>query len=360
MTMEEVISRENLMVLINEAKRKGVDSFSIVEPYFDAEMIRVNCKKSSYEVELSGKDSFGPFPSRENYWDKADIPDFQDYKDCLISSGIVKFANWNEFKKWIEYHYKSEQDPTLSSRSVFLSIDTNMAYYRLISRRFPIEINESTIFANDFDYLLSSIVESEIDHKIKAKYGQSDLKMLGMYTKIGDIRFNFRNRGKLKTRRAKFATQELNYLRGQLNAARVKGNASKTDSEKNDYRIVESLENFSWSKNIKVALISSDRNMGNHAENSEIPYFVLEIPHSIPKNNTVNSNIILNLLHDLALFFGAIRLPELETTLFGVWGGKRDIDYQNESVKAWINPNSELIDEVKRDLKIIKSLNYPI
>ena len=358
--MEEVITKDNLMVLMNEVKRQGIDSFTVIEPYFKSEMLTINIKDGFYEVELSGKDAFGPYPSKEDYWDKADIPDFEDYKDCLVSSGIVKFDNWKEFKEWIEYHYKSEQDPTLSSRSVFLTIDTNMAYYRMISRRFPFEINGSTIHADDFDYLLSSIVEEEVDHKIKDKYNNSDLKMLGMYTEIGDLRFNFRNRGKLKTRKAKFATQELNYLRGELNAARIKGNASKTDKEKNDIRIVESLENFSWSRNIEVALISADRNMGNHAENSEIPYFILDLPHSIPRKNEVQGDILQNLLHDLALSFGAIKMPELETTLFGIWGGKRDIDYSNESVRAWINPNSELKDGLKRDLNVINSLNDPV
>ncbi|MFO7793104.1 MAG: hypothetical protein R6W73_09050 [Candidatus Saliniplasma sp.] len=359
--MEEVLTKDRLMMLLNEAEKKGIDRFTITEPYTDTQLIEVIPKDGSYNVILSGKDKFGPYPSEEDYWDREDIPDFYDYKECLISSGLVEFDNWLEFKEWVKYLYKSEVDPTLASTSVFMSIDTNLAYFRLFSRRFPLEYEEGTVIrAEDFDYLLSSIVENEIDHKIKDKYDNSDLKMMGMYTKIGDIRFNFRNRGKLSTRRAKFATEELNYLRGKLNAARIKGTPSKTDSEKNDIRIVESLEKFSWDRNIVVALVSTDRNMGNHAENSEIPYFILEMPKSIPRENLVESDIVLNLMHDLALTFGAVKIPELKTTLFGIWGGKRDEDYWNESVKAWINPGSELKDHIKKDIDIIESLEGPV
>lgn len=357
--MERAIEKEDLMVILNELERQEIDHISIEEPYFGNKILDIDITGKKYRVGLHGKNDFETPASKDDYWDRDEIPGFYEYKECLISAGLIKFDNWDEFKDWVEYLYKSEVDPTVASKSVFLSIDTNMAYYRLISRRFPLEIDGTTIKANDFDYLLSSIVEGEIDHHIRDKYDSSDLKMMGMYTDIGDLRFNFRNRGKLETRKAKFATQELNYLRGELNAARVKGNESKVDSEKNDIRIVESLENFAWTKNIVTALISSDRNMGNHAENSEIPYFVLEMPSSIPRENEVGADIILNILHDIALFFGAVKIPELSTTLFGIWGGKRDEDYKNESVKAWINPGADIVDEVKRDLDVIESLTGP-
>lgn len=357
--MEEVFTKRDLMMFLNEVKREGVERFTVEEPFFETTLLEVEVSPTYYDLELSGKDRFGPYPDSDKYWDVDDVPDFYDYKDCLISSTLIPYSNWDRFTEWLGHLYKSETDPTLSSRSVFLSIDTNMAFYRLISRNFPIEANGESIQAADFDYLLSSIVESEIDHHISSKYNSSDLKMMGLYTDIGDIRFNFRNRGKLMTRKAKFATQELNFLRGELNAARVKGSPSKTDSEKNDIRIVESLEKFSWSKNIVVALISSDRNMGNHAENSEIPYFVLEQPHRVPKEQKADEGVMLNLLHDLALSFGAVKLPELETTLFGIWGGKTDGDYRDEGVKAWINPNSAIEEDVKKDLKLINSLTGP-
>lgn len=354
--MEKVVDKRDLMTLINEIQDNGIDSFTVHEPFFGGKMLDIAILDDGYEIELSGKDEFGSCPSKEKYWDRDDIPDFYDYKECLISSGLVKFDNWNDFVDWIEYLYRSEIDPTLSSKSVFLSIDTNMAYYRMISRRFPIKTDKNVIPASDFDYLLSSIVEGEIDHRIKDKYDNSDLKMMGLHTQIGDLRFNFRNRGKLRTRKAKFATEELNYLRGELNAARVSGNPSKKDSEKNDIRIVDSLEKFSWSKNISVALLSSDRNMGNHAENSEVPYFIFEMPSSVSSRHEVGPDILLNLLHDLALTFGAVKLPELETTLFGIWGGKRDLDYRSEAVKLWMNPNSSLKDGFKRDLEVIDSI----
>lgn len=352
--MEKVVPKERLMVLLN-AMEGG--EFTVKEPFFDTTLLDVSKKGGRYEVKLSGKNDFGPFPSEDEYWDVDDLPGFYDYKDCLISSGLVHFDNWDEFKGWIEELHEAEIDPTMASQSVFLTIDTNMAYFRLISRRFPLETDGVTVTAEDFDHLLSSIVEGEVDHYIKGKYGESELKMMGMYTDIGDIRFNFRNRGKLKTRKAKFATQELNYLRGELNAARVKATSSKTDAEENDIRIVESIERFSWDRNIVPALISSDRNMGNHAENCEIPHFILEIPGSIPRKNEVGSGVVMNLLHDLALTFGAVKIPEIGTTLFGIWGGKRDVDYENESVKVWVNPGSGVRDVVKRELDIMDAIS---
>lgn len=355
--MEKVFEKSELMVFLNQLKEKEIEEFEILEPYFENKLLKVNIKDENYEIELTGKEAFDIPISRDEYWDKKEIPGFKEYKESLVSAGFVEYENWEEFKEWILYLYKSETDPGLSSEAVFLSIDTNLAYYRLISRWFPIEYDDFTIQAKDFDYLLSSIVESEIDHHIKEKYDDSDLKMMGLHTEIGDIRYEFRNRGRLETRKSKFATEELSYLRGELNAARVKKSGSKTDSERNDILIVESLEDFCWDKNIDVALISTDRNMGNHAENAEVAYFVLELPHSIPKKKEVNSKILLNLLHDFALMYGMIEIPDLSTKLLGIWGGKRDDHYKKECVKAWVNPGSPIESEVKRDKKIMESLN---
>lgn len=355
--MEEVLNKRNLVMLLNEIENQDIDEFEIREPYFNNRLLKVKIKDEEYEIELSSKKNLEVPVSKEEYWDEKEIPGFNEYKECLISSGLVDFQNWNDFKDWIHYFYKSEKEPGLSSESVFLTIDTNIAYYRLISRRFPLRYDGTKIRSEDFDYLLSSIVEGEIDHHIRDKYHKSDLKMMGLHSKIGDIRYKFRNRGTLETRKAKFATEELNHLRGELNAARIKGNASKTDSEKNDIRIVESLEKFGWDKNIDVALISTDRNMANHAENSEVPFFILEMPHKLQRKNVVGDETLLNLLHDLALMFGAVQIPELSTTLFGIWGGKKDSHYSHECVKLWINPGSSLESPLKRDVKVINSLS---
>ena len=354
--MEEIFSKKELMMFLNQIRQEDLSKFEIIEPYFENRLLKIEIKEEGFEVELTGKNDFEMPISKDEYWDKDEIPGFQEYKEGLISSGFVEYENWDDFKKWARSLYQSEMDPGLSSESVFLTIDTNLAYYRFISRKFPLEYEDITIQAKDFDYLLSSIVESEIDHHIKNKYGDSDLKMMGIHTKIGDIRYEFRNRGTLETRKSKFATEELNYLRGELNSARVKRKGSKTDSERNDILIVESLEDFCWDKNIDVALISTDRNMGNHAENAEIAFFVLEMPHSIPKKKKVGSDIILNLLHDFALMFGVIKITELSTSLFGIWGGKKDEHYKKESVKAWVNPGSPIESQLKREKSIMDSL----
>jgi len=356
--MKEVMTKEQLMMLLNEMREEDLKGFTVIEPYFKNRLLKIELTPDGYEIELSGKKDMEMPISKSEYWDKKEIPGFNEYKEALISSGFVDFDNWDEFKEWIGYLYKTEKRPDLSSESIFLTIDTNLAYYRLISRRFPLRYDGTIIRAEDFDYLLSSIVEGEVDHHIRDKYHNSDLKLMGLHTKIDDIRYNFRNRGTLETRKSKFATEELNYLRGELNAARIRGNASKTDSEKNDIRIVESLESFGWDKRIDVGLISTDRNMGNHAENHEIPFFVLEMPHSIPRKRVVGCDIVLNLLHDLALMFGAVKIPEINAVLFGIWGGKKDLDYRDESVEAWINAVSPIESAVKRDMKVIKDLDH--
>ncbi len=354
--MEEIFTQKELTIFLNKIREEGLSSFEVVDPYFENRLLKIELKDELYEVELTGNGDYEVPISKDEYWDKKEIPGFKEYKECLLSSGFVKYENWEDFKTWIRSLYQSEKDPGLSSESVFLTIDTNLAYYRFISRKFPLEYEDMKIKAEDFDYMLSSIVESEIDHHIRDKYDDSDLKMMGMHTEIGDVRYEFRNRGTFETRKSKFATEELNYLRGELNSARVKGRGSKTDSERNDILIVESLEEFCWDKNIDVALISTDRNMGNHAENAEIAFFILEMPHSIPKRKKVGPDIVLNLLHDMALMYGMIKIPELSTDLLGIWGGKTDQHYSDGCVKAWVNPGSPIESQVKREKKILNSL----
>lgn len=351
--MDDVIKKRELMLLLNDAYKEGITEFTVEEPYFKTSMLKVDLDDDT--VTLSPKDEFKKPETLSNYWDSSDIPGFDDYKDCLLSSGLIDYSNWSNFVEWVGFLHRNKTDPTLSSRSIYLAIDTNLAYLRLLSRRFPLRYDDKSIQLAEFDYIVSSIVEGEVDHRITAKYTEADLKMMGMYTDIGDIRYNFRNRGKLSTRKAKFANLELSYIRENLNSVRVKGTACKTDSEKNDIRIVESLESFAWSKDITPALISADRNMGNHAENAEIPYFILEFPERTSKIISVGTDTLLNLLHDLALTFGAVKIPEMETTLFGIWAGKMDSDYRNESVQAWVNANSIIERRVKRDLKVLRN-----
>ncbi len=209
--MEEILSKKELMILLNQLREEDLSSFDIIEPYFGNRLLKVEIKEDNYEVELTGKSDFDIPISKDEYWDKDELPGFKEYKECLISSGFVEYDNWDDFKTWIRALYQNEKDPGLSSESVFLTIDTNLAYYRFISRNFPLEYKDIVIGAEDFDYLLSSIVESEIDHHIRDKYDDSDLKMMGMHTEIGDVRYEFRNRGRLETRKSKFATEELNY-----------------------------------------------------------------------------------------------------------------------------------------------------
>ena len=65
------------------------------------------------------------------------------------------------------------------------------------------------------------------------------------------------------------------------------------------------------------------------------------------------------MFHDLAVTFGVILLSGAGVIIFGEWKGKTNQDYTNGNLKISVDENSNIHDDLVRDLDLCeKMLNF--
>ena len=102
-----------------------------------------------------------------------------------------------------------------------------------------------------------------------------------------------------------------------------------------------------------VLLLTADDNMRVHARNFRLSSQLLVIPHEVPRTLPADQWGMANILYDLAIHFGIIRLSGLGIILLGEWMGKSVQDYLDEKVKIIVDKGSSIGDDLMRDISIV-------
>ena len=66
--------------------------------------------------------------------------------------------------------------------------------------------------------------------------------------------------------------------------------------------------------------------------------------------------MLQHLLHDMAVTFGVIEMKDVGITILGIWGGHELQDTEQENVKLLIHGKNEIIDELKKTLRICREI----
>jgi hypothetical protein len=264
-----------------------------------------------------------------------ELPSFSDLRNCLLSSGFLNYKNETEVTRKLLELREEARDPNKRPRPVFVAVDTNILYDRFLSRHLPLkdEVTGRTVEATDFRYVLSEIVQMEIDSKIIHKYSREEIQGLASVMSHPELLKEFANASGRRERTAKLAFNEMTYLQTELRALRIKGTAAR-DKEMNDIEIARSYKQWARNGDFEVFLLTADEDMVNHARTSELMTMQLELPFAVPEHARIDPWKVSDLVYDLAVTFGVISLDNEEMLVFGEWGGKSSTDYIRENVKV--------------------------
>ena len=332
-----VMSRAELQVLTNSIYRSDTRYVHVEYPLYELELFTLDIAKPEL-TKIVRPDRLDWARSTRKPLDRSvsadELPTFNDLKNCLLSSGFLVYKNEQDITRELADLKDEVRDPNKRPRPVFVAVDTNVLYERFLSRHMPLKDAETsrTVAATDFRYVLSEIVQIEIDSRITHKYSRDEIQGLVVALGHADLLREFSNGSGRKERLAKLAFNEVNYVLTELRALRIRGTPAK-GREENDIEIAQSYKNWARSGQYDVFLLTADEDMVNHARASELMTLQLEFPYDVPEHDRIDPWRMSDLIYDLAVVFGVIALND-STLIFGEWAGKGSSDYQHENVKV--------------------------
>lgn len=356
---ELVMTRQELQILTNSLYRGDRRYVHVSYPFYDLELFTLDINRPEL-THIVRPDAFDWARTSKKPLDRSfsadELPSFSDLRNCLLSSGFLDYKNEAEIARKLVDLRDEARDPNKRPRPVFVAVDTNILYNRFLSRHFPMrdESRTSSVEATDFRYVLSEIVQIEIDSKITHKYSRDEIQALAGVLAHPELLREFANASGRRERVAKLAFNEMNHLLTELKALRIKGSAVR-GKERNDIEIAQSYKHWARGGDYDVFLLTADEDMVNHARTSELMTLQLELPFAVPEHSRIDPWKTSDLLYDLAVTFGAISLDNAGMLLLGEWGGKSSSDYQREKVKVGLLDESAY-PEVARQLEICRKV----
>ncbi len=352
---EMIVGRDMLMVLFNELFSIGKDSFGVKYPFYDVNLFDFH---SDFRIRnVISREKLADIRS-EHFPDSsflmADLPGYGELETSFLSCGALEYANWDEFKKWMNDLVTESRDPRRMTGSLCFAIDTNVLYNRFFSGYLPSK--EMDFDMEDVEVAISDHVREEISNRIKYKYRSGNLTKLKKVFSNPQHLHEFPNRNMLLTRKAKLAQKELDAFTRELSAPPVEPSKAPGDKEEMDIEIVKSYRTFGQQCGMNTALITMDQNMADHAKNHRLLYHTLVLPHRPFKGGFVGPWCSLQMFHNLAVLFGVITLSRTGVLIFGEWKGKTSQDYTNERLKLVIDERSTVHDKLVRNLDLCKSI----
>lgn len=356
---ELVMSRRELQILTNSIHRGDKRYIHVSYPFYEVELFTLDIEKPEL-TNLVKPEDFDWSRTAKKPLDRSfsadELPSFTDFKNCLLSSGFVNYKNEAEITRKLLELREEAKDPNKRPRPVFVAVDTNILYNRFLSRHLPLKDEETgaIVEASDFRYVLSEIVQMELDSRITHKYSRDEIQGLSSVLSHPELLREFSNGSGRRERIAKLAFNEMSYLLTELKALRIKGTMAK-GKERNDIEIAQSYKNWARSGDYDVFLLTADEDMVNHAMASELMTLQLEMPYDVPAHARIDAWRLSDLLYDLALVFGALSLDNEGMVVLGEWGGKSSSDYIGERVKVRFGENGKA-DEVSKQLDICRRI----
>ncbi len=333
-----IISKDEIYVLLNEFLLRGSEEISVSYPLMELPLFTLNLENFRVHdiVGMKEMDSIRKKYARGEFL-RRDLPDYYDLIDSFLSAALLDFENQEEINEEFKILRESIRNKKVFIKPLFLGIDTNVAYYRLVSRR----------IGRKFEYVISQIVVDEIDARIHTKYTG---RMLYHFEELPyhHLIHEFANGSVKESRKAKNAMNELYYLFDVLDALRTGEITETKDKEIRDREIAKQYREFGDNFDGEVVLLTADKDMVFHAQAQGLSSIYYKLPHKLDVNK-VDPLKVPSLFYDLTLNFGMLKLNN--TILLGEWRGKEADDYMNERIKIY-NVDSS----VAKDIRICRGV----
>lgn len=108
--------------------------------------------------------------------------------------------------------------------------------------------------------------------------------------------------------------------------------ADEVESDRGDEAIVGAYDDYNREHRTQVILFSNDRTFVQRATSHTLLCHRVEFPDDLPRTATVTWADLAQLCYVMAVLFGVLVLPKV--TLYGVWRGKEELDWQHERLQV--------------------------
>jgi hypothetical protein len=336
------VARSNLSVLFNRLYDRGDDRFEIRHPAdqvgtlatvelgaHDESTVRFDHQRESYtQARREVQRRYG-----DDVFD--DLPDPQQYVNAVLASGAVPIENRDELIEFLDRY--GDPDLLAGHPPVAVGIDTNLLTWRvdrILGLRDP---NTGIGYVNGF--VLATGVRDELDWDYKCH--DTD-PFEAAYGEAGE---EYWNQPLGAARVGRLGLQTYRQIRDIQQADEI-------ESDEGDDAIVAAYDDYDRDHRSDVLLFSNDRTFVERARGHTLLSHRIEFPDDLPKETTVSWRELEHLLYLFAVVFGVLEVPA--TTVFGVWRGKDQLDWQHQRVKLDCrSPNLRL--ELEGDLSVVES-----
>lgn len=336
------VKREHLTVLLNRLYDRGDETFTIDHPSDEiGELLRVTLDGYDSCTVRFDTDMDDYAATRQQlaleYGDRVaeDLPEVTAFRNAVIASGIIGFANQDEIKTFLDRY--GDPDLMAGHPPVFAGFDTNLMPWR-IDRVLGLHDPEQGVgYVNGF--VLATGIRDELDWDYKCHDTDPFTDAFGQpYEEYWNQPLGAARIGRL----------------GLLTYRRIRDieQAVEIQSDEGDEAIIGAYDTYDQDQRSDIILFSNDRNFVERARAHRLLGQHVAFPDTFPREATATWRELELLLYMLAVVFGVIEVPSV--TIHGVWRGKDELDWQYERVKLDAR-SPKLEPKLEGDLAIVES-----
>jgi len=336
------VKHGDLTVLLNRLYDRGEDTFAVEHPADGiGELLRVSLAghdecgiefTTSLQEYSSARQDVGR-PHSDRVFE--DLPEPGEFCNAVLASGVLDPANRDDLETFLTRY--GDPDLMAGHAPVFAGFDTNVMPWR-IDRLLGLHDPDGGVgYVNGF--ILATGVRDELDWDYKCHDTDPFVEAFG-------------------DRFEAYWNQPLGSARigrlGMLSYRRIRDieQAVEIESGEGDESIIDAYDAYDREYRSEILLFSNDRNFVERARAHSLLGHRVEFPDEFPEEATASWRDIETLLYMLAVVFGIIEVPSV--TIYGVWRGKDELDWQHERLK--LNARSpKLASNLEGDLSIVES-----
>jgi len=336
------VKRNHITVLLNRLYDRGDDVFIVDHPADEVDqLLRIELDDFNectihFDTDLSAYSAAREEIGRR-YPEQVfkDLPDANDFRNTMLASGILEPANQDDIKTFLGRY--GDPDLMAGHPPVFAGIDTNLMPWRIDRVLGLNEPRDGLGYVNGF--VLATGVRDELDWDYKCHNTDPFVDAFGqVYDDYWNQPLGSARIGRL----------------GLLTYRRIRDieQAVEVQSKQGDKEIIAAYDEYNRDYRSDVLLFSNDRNFVERAQAHRLLGQRVDFPDSLPAEATASWREVETLIYMLAIVFGVIELPSV--TVYGVWRGKDELDWQHERIK--LDPRSpKLTPKLRGDLSIVES-----
>ncbi|MEN3051850.1 MAG: hypothetical protein ABC596_08590, partial [Candidatus Methanosuratincola petrocarbonis] len=232
-----IVDEDELQILVN----LFLEDFELTYPITHLQLFKCSGEKGRYRLSTDLTQESFSIRDEDPYLEG---PSYFDILECLMSSGILGFANMDEFKERLKAYR--------AYRNILFALDTNMIYRRFAS---------NTGLLDPKECIIVSTVRDEITSVHNYKYTQEQvIQMKSVAPFERGLLDELVNRRMKKSRKAfRFANKELKALSAAMSleaSERFSGQEGEGDRI-----IARSVSKCARERNAQIVLLTADSSM---------------------------------------------------------------------------------------------------